>query len=311
MVLVVLNNRIHPGSLLVLESGFCVVRDCITLQLKRQYKRSQRMQGHTRTETPKLWLDTQVATLGPTTILFAEEVVSCANSSSQSLHRIGEGTSNLPEGEYVVAESPVVSAFWLELYPRTSVVPPPGPSFRQNHDLLVVALLGRSGLQTVRTAITAQRNRRAKHVGNSVRLAEAAAAEENNAPLISPRASPLKRVLNQNNDDAPGKQQHPPLKMELLHYLRDRQLPKGPKLQSTVRTSIELNPLMGPPVKTVATPTKFSGLSLGSFVKSSRPSNSEDIFPALRSVGHSDYSSEHGLQAYMDPAVVAASMRRA
>ncbi|KAL3673411.1 hypothetical protein V7S43_001123 [Phytophthora oleae] len=284
---VVLGANTQRGTLLVIESGFCVVHDYITLQRKRPRKPAQRDSFQSRTPAPKLALDTRVASLGPSSILLAEFDLTT------------DTPTNLPDGEYIVAESPIVNAFTVELYPKASEAPATAPSRR--HDLLIATLLGRGGLQTVRAAIATQHDRRTESAGVLMRLAEATVPKEKFAEVFSPSVSPLKRNMDTTNMTSDGKT---PMQMELHHYLRDRQLPRNPRQPRSTKKSICLV-TVGP----TALPTKSLGISTGSFAIPTIDGRAKGLFPVLRPVGRCPDVGQHETQSYLDPAVVAASMR--
>ncbi|GMF37024.1 unnamed protein product [Phytophthora fragariaefolia] len=305
---VVFSSYTPRGTLLVVERGHCIVHNYITLQQRRPRKTMLHLPLENSPYTPKLAIDTPVASLEPCTILFADDLEYTTNWPLRDLRVNSNCPSKLPDAGYTIADSPIVNAFSVDLYHSSSETLPNCAPLRRNHELFIMALLGRGGLQTVRSAIAVQQYHRAESVAHSIRLTETATLKSKDAPLLSPCASKLKKhVLKTNNLKLPG----PPMQMELLHYLRDRQLPKGPARPNNNR--IQLPPSRDsttPTMRVSITTTKSSVLAHGSFTKSSQITG--DLFPSLRPVGESDSCQDgeaYEIHPYIDPAEVAASLR--
>ncbi|GMF10497.1 unnamed protein product [Phytophthora lilii] len=201
---VVFGNNTPRGTLLVIETGNFVVHDYVILQQKQSRQPEKHVPLQHKTSSTKLSLDAPVASLGPSTIFFADEQIitphlpSINSTVSCDTQRISTVC------EYTIADSPEVHALSIRLYSTDYDSAMAGTaSLRRNQDMLVIALLGHNGLQTVRAAIAAQRNRRAGSSACSIRLAAHTAPSNKHDLLLPPRASPLKRVIRKSTRPLP------------------------------------------------------------------------------------------------------------
>lgn len=165
----------------IVASGMCVVHDSVSLQLRKMSEAQRAARSQRRQET--LSLDMRLASLGPGAILVAHGAPMNESSGlTDSRRRSAKETLDVNERndvgdqpacsttEYVVADSPLVTTLVLEL--------PPAKCF------LVDVMLGRHGLDSVRSAVIAQRRWRSTTSAEvSLRLAVSSVSK---SPTLMP-----------------------------------------------------------------------------------------------------------------------------
>lgn len=202
----------QSGFLHIIESGLSIVHDRVTLQ-KRSDKRPELSKSPTR-----LVVDTRVASLGPGSILFTEQREESAvensnnrRASSKSQARSVIGFVNECASEYVIADSPVVQTFSLQLFPRKHL-----NQVSRSGELFAMVVLGKHGLEALKTYVNEHRSWRTSNTTYASRVAEASLPRESTIPQSNNKA---KIKLQVAPDTISGS--HP---MDLAHFLKDRQL---------------------------------------------------------------------------------------
>lgn len=266
----------QSGFLHIIESGLSIVHDRVTLQ-KRADKRLELNKSPTR-----LAVDTRVASLGPGAILFTEKREESAAESStrraSSKPQATTTTSIIDEcaNEYVTADSPVVHTFSLQLFPRSKHT----NQGSRSAELFTMVVLGKHGLQAIKTHITEHQSWRANNMTCASRVVESSMPRES---VNSQSNCKVKIKLQQAPDTIPGS--HP---LDLAYFLKDRQLVSpedqvlsfGKSAQSDKMIMLQLGPRAIAKSSAPNSP-RTAHVPLGSFGKPPVESTKMFPFPAL------------------------------
>lgn len=206
------------GFLHIIESGFAVVHDRVTLQ-----KRLEKDRVGPSHSPSRLAIDTRLASLGPGSILFTDKRdASVADARTRRSVPKPEGAGmNAPatdsaEQEYVTAESPVVHTFSLQLYPRSHHATTSSSAARSS-ELFAMVVLGSLGLQTIQLHISEHRSWRTDNSAFTSRVLEASIPRE--SPAL-PSNESVRLKLQAAPNASPVRAQA----LGLTQFLKDRQL---------------------------------------------------------------------------------------
>lgn len=205
----------QSGVLHIIESGFAIVHDHVTLQ-KRAERRAESRQSPSRVS-----IDTRLVSLGPGALLFTESQGDKASARATQHTGAARGRSSTErEEECTLADSPVVHTFSVQLFPHKHLNHVNQASSHSS-ELFASAVLGRGGLQAVQQRI---REHRAWRTSNTVYTSRTLEAS---LPRESPAISTVKQrlVLTPNASVAES-----PMQLDLTRFLKDRQL-HGPESQ--------------------------------------------------------------------------------
>lgn len=171
----------------MIHQGSCVIHSWTKLQ--KVPRRPIAYKDVVLSSPTKVLLDTRIATLGRGSILYTpkqeDENASDSQKGSSKPNRPSYDIDPIAFGnEYAVADSPVVEAFTIQLFPGK---PHAGlPALYRCHEYYAVVLVGKNGLSALRDFLVLQRESRAENAVFTGRLATASLPKEP-AGELSPR----------------------------------------------------------------------------------------------------------------------------
>lgn len=165
-----------------------------------------------------------------------------------------------PDSEYAVADSPLVEAFTIQLFPVKPHSAP--PEFYRFHEFYAAVMIGKNGLSALRDFLVLQKGSRA---GNAVFTSRLAAATLQKEP--AGELSPRKIKPHMQLETAIASVNGPPsASTELTKFLQARQLPhqniQAPSSPSPLKNLYGLSP-SSPTGQSLSSPSK---LMFGSFL---------------------------------------------
>ncbi|KAF1322396.1 hypothetical protein FI667_g11343, partial [Globisporangium splendens] len=190
------------------------------------------------------------------------------------------------EKDFVVADSPVVETFSLQLFPCNSKHNSVNSSSR-NPELFVAVVLGKHGLSAIRKHLNEHRAWRTKNTAYTSRVVESSVSKKETLPTATTAST--QTIIHKAPTSMPGL--HP---LALTRFLKDRQLLHSPpELQPTFGQMRPASPTDPPMSLSPASPTQSQPIDhpspskahapLGSFGVKNVVSSNASLFPPIGS----------------------------